>query len=120
MLNFDSMLTTSEEAFLNYWSKIRTGYKTSIKPLLIGLSIGFAIGTGILLVIYLGWYERANMQANTQFSPILFLISIMGISIFMAFIYRNYQWENNEQRYLQINAKLSRLKKNQANAAIDL
>ena len=114
------MLSTSEEAFLNYWSNIRNGYKTAIKPLLIGMSIGFAIGTGILLLIYLGWYERANMLANTQFTPFLFLLAIMGISIFMAFIYRNYQWENNEQRYLQINAKLARLKKNQANAAIDL
>jgi len=114
------MLSTSEEAFLLYWSNIRGGYKTSIRPLLIGMSIGFAIGTGILTVIYLGWYERANMQANTQFTPILFLLAIMGVSIFMAFLYRNYQWETNEQRYLQINAKLSRLKKNQANAAIDL
>ena len=114
------MLTTSEKAFLAYWSKKRVGYKTAIRPLLIGLSIGFAIGTGILFVIYLGWYERANMQANTQLSPVLFLLAIMGISIFMAFIYRNYQWENNEQRYLQINAKLLRLEKKQANAAIDL
>jgi len=114
------MLTTSEKAFLNYWMKKRTGYKTSKRPLLIGLSIGFAMGTAILLVIYLGWYERANMLANTQFSPILFLLAIMVIAIFMAFLYRNYQWENNEQRYLQINTKLARLKKNQANAAIDL
>lgn len=114
------MLSTSETAFLNYWSNKRMGYKTSIRPLIIGLSIGFAIGAGILLVIYLGWYERANMLANKQFTPILFLLAIMGISIFMAFLYRNYQWENNEQRYLQINTKLTRLKKNQANAAIDV
>lgn len=114
------MLSTSEKAFLAYWSNKREGYKTSIRPLLIGISVGFAIGTGILMVIYLGWYERANMQANTQFSSILFMLAIIGISIFMGFLYRNYQWENNEQRYLQINTKLARLKKNQANAAIDV
>jgi len=114
------MLSTSEKAFLAYWLTKRASYKTSIKPLLIGLSIGFAIGAGILLVIYLGWYERANMQVNTVFSPILFLLAIMGISIFMAFLYRNYQWETNEQRYLQINAKLLRFEKKQVNAAIEL
>lgn len=112
------MITEEEEKFYQYWSKTRTNYKASIRPYLKGLSIGFAIGVGILLTIYPGWYTRANMQANTVLNPFLFLLAITLVAFFMAFIYRNYQWEQQEQRFKIINAKRLKAEKNLPNAAL--
>ena len=91
--------------FFNRWTEQRDHYKNAARPFFIGLSSGFAIGIAILLTIYLGWYQRANMEWNSSLSPILFLLAVIGISLFMAFFYRNYQWEQNEQRYLSILAR---------------
>jgi mannose/fructose/N-acetylgalactosamine-specific phosphotransferase system component IIC len=112
------MITEEEEKFYQYWSKTRINYKTSLRPYLKGLSIGFAIGVGILLTIYQGWYTRANMQANTILNPFLFLLAISIIAVFMAFIYRNYQWEQQEQRFQIISAKKQRAEKNLSHAAL--
>jgi hypothetical protein len=112
------MITDEEEKFYQYWSQTRKTYKTSLRPYLKGLSIGFAIGVGILLTIYQGWYTRANMQANTVLNPYLFLSAISMVAFFMAFIYRNYQWEQQEQRFQIISAKKMREEKNLSNAAL--
>ena len=112
------MITDEEEKFYQYWSETRKSYKTSVRPYLKGLSIGFAIGGAILLTIYQGWYTRANMQANTILNPFLFLLAISIVAIFMAFIYRNYQWEQHEQRFQIITAKKIRAEKNLSNAAL--
>ena len=114
------MYIKSDNDFYNYWLANRILYKKSIRPFLVGLSVGFAIGTGILLVIYLGWYERANMQANTSFSPILFLLAIVSTAIFMAYFYRHYQWEQKEQRYLSILARMKQKEINTADAALEV
>jgi ABC-type Fe3+-siderophore transport system permease subunit len=91
--------------FFEKWTTQRHVYKNATRPFFIGLSAGISIGIAILLSIYLGWYQRANMELNSNLNPFVFLIAIVGISIFMAFIYRNYQWEKNEQRYLSILAR---------------
>ncbi|MEI8074620.1 MAG: hypothetical protein WCH78_07710 [Bacteroidota bacterium] len=96
--------------FFKRWTDQRHTYKHAARPFLIGLSSGFAIGIAILLTIYLGWYQRANMELNSSLSPFLFLLAIMGIAVFMAFIYRNYQWEQNEQRFLSIVARKKQTK----------
>jgi ABC-type Fe3+-siderophore transport system permease subunit len=95
----------NEAVFFERWTKQRHTYKKASRPFFIGLSAGFAIGIAILISIYLGWYQRANMEISSSLNPILFLLAIIGISIFMAFIYRNYQWEQQEQRYLSILAR---------------
>ena len=94
-----------EAVFFERWTKQRDTYKNAARPFLIGLSSGFAIGVAILLTVYLGWYQRANMVLNSSLNPLLFLLAIIGISIFMAFMYRNYQWEQQEQSYLSILAR---------------
>ena len=96
------MLSSVDEIFLAYWSRNREQQKTSIRPFLIGLSAGFALGISLLLVLSTGWYERANMQANSRLSSIVFLLAILLISFFMAFLYRKFRWEMQEQRYLEL------------------
>ena len=73
-----------------------------MRPFLVGLSAGFAIGVGVILVLETGWYERANMEANSMLSSIILLLAIMATSVFMAFFYRKFRWEMLEQRYLEL------------------
>jgi membrane protein YdbS with pleckstrin-like domain len=69
---------------------------------LLGLSGGFAIGIAMILVLESGWYTRANMEANSRLSSVILLIAILIISFFMAFFYRKFRWEMQEQRYLEL------------------
>ncbi|MDE3235551.1 MAG: hypothetical protein KGO81_06310 [Bacteroidota bacterium] len=111
------MLTEQEESFIKYWAANREYEKKSFKQFLKGLSSGISIGIGIVLVIIAGWYERANMEANTQMNPFILLLVIAIISVFMAYFYRNYQWEMKEQRYLELLARKRKQENKGANAA---
>ena len=106
------MLSSDDETFLIYWSKNREQQKTSARPFLIGLSAGFALGISLIIVLQSGWYERANMEANSRLSSVVFLVAILLISLFMAFFYRKFKWEMQEQRYLEL---LSQKKKFEIN-----
>ncbi len=70
-----------------------------------GLSRGLLIAIAILLLLVTGWYKRANMEANSKLSTTVFIIALLGIAVFMAWLYKNYQWEMNEQQYLELLAK---------------
>lgn len=107
---FCAMLSSTDEAFLTYWSKNREQQRTSIRPFLVGLSAGFTLGISLILVLSTGWYERANMEANSKMSSIVFLVAILIISFFMAFLYRKFRWEMQEQRYLELLAEKNKIK----------
>lgn len=94
-----------DEQFLAYWPKNSEKEKSSSRAFMLGLSSGFAIGALVLIAIYSGWYPRATMQANSKLSSTVLLIAIMGISIFIAIVYRKFKWEQQEQRYLELIAK---------------
>lgn len=100
------MLSRENEAFLQYWAKNRETARTSIRPLMIGLSAGLAIGVAILVVLESGWDTRANMVANARLSSIVLLLAILLLSFFMGFMYRKFKWEMQEQRYLEIRASI--------------
>jgi hypothetical protein len=99
------MLTEKETDFLQYWSQQHLTGKKDLKDFLKGLSKGLLIGIGIAVTIMIGWYKRANMELNAQLSPFIFLIAVIAISVFMAFIYQNYQWEIKDQYFLELMAK---------------
>jgi uncharacterized membrane protein len=99
------MLSKQDEAFVAFWSKNREQEKTSMRPFLVGMSAGLAVGVLVLVVLSSGWYERANMVANTRFSMAIFILAILILSFFMAFLYRRFRWEMQEQRYLELIAK---------------
>jgi predicted permease len=56
----------------------------------------------VIICIESGWYVRANMEANSKLNYLVLLLAILGISFFMAFIYRKFRWEMQEQRYLEL------------------
>jgi len=99
------MLTEQEEEFIAWWEENRESQKKSFKQFIKGLSSGLAISVGIILIIVLGWYKRANMEANSQMSTTVFVVALLGIAVFMAWLYQNYQWEMHDQQYLELKAK---------------
>ncbi|MES2003363.1 MAG: hypothetical protein V4450_02490 [Bacteroidota bacterium] len=96
------MLSRENEAFLVYWSQNRDKQKTSLRPLLAGLSAGLAIGIGVVVVLETGWFERANMVANSRLSSVILVLAILITSVFMGVFYRKFRWEMMEQRYLEL------------------
>lgn len=101
-------MNSADEAFLAYWSENRQQQRTSPRPLMIGLSFGFVIGIAIMALLSSGWYERANMEANSKLSAFVLLLAIMAISFFLAFFYRKFRWEMMEQRYQELAAHKKR------------
>ncbi|MBV9987375.1 MAG: hypothetical protein JO301_06830 [Chitinophagaceae bacterium] len=104
------MLSPEEEQFLLYWKQNREKQRKSIRPFLVGMSAGFALGAAVMIVLSSGWYERANMEANSRLSAIVFLLAIVVISFFLALFYRKFRWEMMEQRYLELQARKNKNK----------
>ncbi|MGC8750920.1 hypothetical protein [Hydrotalea sp.] len=106
------MLTDKEEKFIQYWAENGEKQKHGARSLLKGFSLGMSIGAAIILLIAAGWYERADMEAHSKLNPFFLLFIILILAIFMAFLYRNYRWEMNQQYYLELLAKQKRINKN--------
>lgn len=107
------MLSSNDEAFLQYWEKNRSKEKKVMRQLLVGMPLGLLISGGIMFSLDLGWYSRANMVASSQTNPYILLIAVLAIAIFTAIFYKKFKWDMNEQHYLELLAK----KKQQENAA---
>jgi formate/nitrite transporter FocA (FNT family) len=99
------MLSEKEEIFLEYWSNNREKQKTSLRPLLVGMSSGFLLGISLIVIVQTGLDQRATMLANSKLSSVVFLLAIVLIAVFMAFLYRNFRWEMQEQQFLELKAK---------------
>lgn len=102
---FKSMLSEKEKAFIKYWEENRVKEKSILKQFFPGLPIGLALGAGVLLMLDSGWYERANMVAQAQSSPIVLFIAIAAIVAFTSFFYKRFRWEMNEQTYKELRFK---------------
>lgn len=103
------MLTEKEEAFILFWGEKRMQQKKNLKQFLKGLSSGLIIGIAIILLLVTGWYQRANMEANSKLSPVILFLTIAILSVFMGFLYQNYRWEMNEQQWLELISKKKKL-----------
>ncbi|MCA6439231.1 MAG: hypothetical protein ACRC0I_06205 [Sediminibacterium sp.] len=95
----------TEDEFWVYWKENRIREKHSARIFIRGLSAGFAVGALVVAFIFSGWYERATMVANAKMSAMVLFIAIMLLSFFVAFFYRRFYWEMQEQKYLEIDAK---------------
>ena len=104
------MLTPDEEKFLQYWEENRIKEKSFFRQISLGLPIGILIGVGLILNFATGWYSRATMVANGQSTPMVLLLAIVIISIFCSIFYKRHRWEMNEQRFMELQNKLSRNK----------
>jgi hypothetical protein len=100
-------LTSQEEAFMSWWEQRRERHKKLSYQLWLGLPLGFAFAIPILLNFFAGrfWYKRADAVGSSQFNPIVLFVGVMLIAAFIGFFSRQFNWEQNEQRYLEFRAK---------------
>lgn len=96
------MISKEEQKFLDYWQQNRDKEKKLFRQLIIGLPIGLLIGAGIILSLTSGWYERANMVANTQLNPVVLIIAVLAIAVFTGIFYKKFKWDMNEQQYKEL------------------
>lgn len=99
------MLTSQENNFIDYWYKNRLKEKHSLRYVYIGGCIGLLMGMLIFLALTSGWYQRADMIANSRFNPVVFLIATLCMALFIGWFYRKYKWEQREQLYLELRMK---------------
>ena len=96
------MLSNEEEVFYQQWEKERNLPQYKRKPFLRGLSIGLSLGVLVVIISELGWYERANMIANSRSNNVWIVLAILIISIGFAWLYQQFSTEMNEQRYQEL------------------
>jgi hypothetical protein len=90
-----------ETAFIQWWETNRLKEKRWVRKLAVGLPIGFVFGLPILLsVVFRGWYKRMPYVSGGQLT--LILMACFAIAVFYAIIRVRVQWEQNEQRYLEL------------------
>src|SRR5205085_11878544 len=101
------MLTKPEKEFLRYWEANRLREKKVTKQLLVGLPIGLIFAIPVLIALFSGrfWYKRADMEANSQMSPVVLIIAMIFIAVFVAIFYKRHQWDMKEQQYLELKAR---------------
>lgn len=100
-------LSSDEEKFIEWWEKNRDIRKKSYKQLMIGLPMATVFVVAIMFNFFAGWYKRATMMLNAQsFSlVIVLLIASIAIIVFYSVFSSRYKWEENEQRYMELQAK---------------
>lgn len=96
------MLNKEEEAFYLDWETQRTKPQYKRKPFLRGLSVGLSLGVLVIIISELGWYERANMIANSRSNNLWIILAIIIISVGFAWLYQQFTAEMNEQRYQEL------------------
>jgi hypothetical protein len=99
------MLSKNEINFIDYWASQRNKNKLNPFFFIKGLSLGLLISFLIIAIVGAGWYSRANMQANSKLNPVIFLTSLLLISIFCSVFYNSFKFEQNEQYYNELLAK---------------
>ncbi len=102
------MLTPEESDFMRYWEQNREKQKKTVRQFLLGIPAGLLLVIPIVINFSSGWYKRAGMMVNSgEFNPGVLLIALLLIIGFMAIFSRRHRWEQNEQKYLELKAKLS-------------
>ena len=96
------MISPEEEKFYQQWEKDRMLPNYKRKPFLRGLSVGLSLGVLVLLFSEMGCYERANMVANARGNEIWIVIAIIVIAAGFAWLYQQFTWEMNEQRFKEL------------------
>ena len=96
------MISPEEEIFYQQWEKERLQPHYKRRPFLRGLSFGLIIGLFVLIISELGWYERANMQANSRGNEIWIIIAVITISVGLGWLYQQFSSEMNEQRFQEL------------------
>jgi prepilin signal peptidase PulO-like enzyme (type II secretory pathway) len=101
-------MNQEDRKFMEYWEAYGESEKNSPKPLLMGFSSGLVFGVATLVSLFSGWDKRAGMVANSRLNMGLLLLIILAVAVFIAYFYRIYRWERNEEHYQALLAKKKR------------
>jgi hypothetical protein len=102
------MLTRQEEDFLLYWEQNRLRRKKIFRQLLVGIPIGLLFAVPIAINFASGWDKRADMEANSEFNPLVLIIALLIIVAFTSIFYQRHKWDQYEQRYRELKARKER------------
>ncbi len=101
------MLTQREKDFVHYWEGNRLRRKKVFRQFLIGIPIGLLFVIPIVINFSSGWYRRAEMEANSaDFNPMVLFVALLLIVGFTAIFYQRHKWDQYEQRYQELRARL--------------
>jgi hypothetical protein len=101
------MLTQREKDFIHYWEANRLRRRKVFRQFLIGIPIGLLFVIPIVINFTSGWYRRADMEANSpDFNPMVLFIALLLIVGFTAIFYQRHKWDQYEQRYQELRARL--------------
>ena len=112
------MLTPDENKFLEFWERNRKSEKSLFQQFRFVIPIALIFGLAILLNFFTGWYTRANMVANSQFSPMVLIVAVVIIAVFSSVFYKRHRWEMNDQRYQELIIKRNKELKQQDGSLI--
>jgi hypothetical protein len=104
------MINDEEKRFVRYWHQNRLREKKLWRQLAVGLPIGLLFGILIFANFATGWYKRANMWAmghSGNGGSLIVAIAFLLIASFTAVFYKQHRWEQLEQQYLEIKAKMT-------------
>src|SRR5580700_8452601 len=101
------MLTQREKDFIRYWEANRLRRKKVFRQFLIGIPIGLLFVIPIIINFSSGWYKRADMEAHSSdFNPMVLFVALLLIVGFTAIFYQRHKWDQYEQRYRELTARL--------------
>jgi hypothetical protein len=101
------MLTQREKDFIRYWEANRLRRKKVFRQFLIGIPIGLLFVIPIIINFSSGWYKRADMEAHSSdFNPMVLFVALLLIVGFTAIFYQRHQWDQYEQHYEELKARL--------------
>lgn len=101
------MLTQRDKDFLLYWEANRLRRKKVVRQFLIGIPVGLLFVIPIFINFASGWYKRADMEAHSSdFNPIVLLVALLLIVGFTAIFYQRHKWDQYEQHYQELKARL--------------
>jgi cation transporter-like permease len=98
------MLTEEEARFVKYWEANREKQGTLKYQFLYGLPLGILVSLPILINFLFArfWYKRADAVGTSQFNSLVLVFAVLVIAVFVAVFYKKFQWEQREQRYLEL------------------
>lgn len=91
---------------MHYWEANRGRQKKLLYQLAVGLPGGLLLSAVILYSLKAGWYARAEMVANAKLNPIVLYVALLAIAVFMAVFSKKFQWDQREQTYRELKAKM--------------
>lgn len=99
-------LTEAEKNFVVYWEANRLGKKKFLRQFTIAFPLTVLMIAVFFINIFSGWDKRAEMIIRGDASSLyVVVIAIIGIAVFVTVFSSRHKWEQNEQRYLELQQK---------------